>query len=427
MQITKQNRHLPVVAACMVGTVLSVTPVITMTFGLFLIPVSRDFHWTRAAVSGGLLILCLVTAASYAMAGRLADRYGARRLVVPGALMLALAIAALSLSNGNIFLFYLMFALIGLAGSLPSTMMFSRVISGWFDERRGLMLGVTAGIGNGVGASLMPFVAMLLMRHFGWRGAYLGLGCCVAVFSFPVLLLLLREEGYGRRIVEQPAARSGLSFVEAVATPVFWVILVAVALGAGCMTAIISHIVPMLSGRAVPLAVSVSIMSTLSATCALWQIAMGWLMDRSRSPRIMAPFYCAALVGLPLLQSGSLPVLIAGGVLIGIGMGAEYGALPYVISRYFGLRAYGAIAGVMYAAVIVAQGMTPLLMDISYGRTGSYAISIYAMGAALAVGTLLLALLKPYANGPLGLKAAGLPLAVSRNTQARVMPAGLGS
>ena len=44
--------------------------------------------------------------------------------------------------------FYLTFALIGAFGSMPSTMMYSRVVSGWFDETRGAMLGVTAGLDN---------------------------------------------------------------------------------------------------------------------------------------------------------------------------------------------------------------------------------------------------------------------------------------
>jgi len=387
----------PIVSACVIGTILSATPVILMTFGLFVIPVAQDFHWPRARVSGVLLLLCLVSAAAYPIAGRLSDRYGARRLIVPASLLLALAIAAVAVSDGNVVQFYLLFGLIGLAGALPCTMMFSRVISEWFDERRGLMLGLVAGIGNGVGATIMPLVAMGLLRAFGWRGAYLGLGGCVALFSFPALLLMLRDRTGSEPRATSVLAPAGMSLAAAARTPTFWVILIAIALGAGCITAIVSHIVPMLSDRGIPLTVSVPIMSALAATCTIWQIVTGFMMDRSRSPRLMAPFYFAALIGLPLLQSNSVPLLMLGGVCIGIGLGTEYGALPYIISRYFGLRSYGAIAGVMYSAVLLAQGLTPMMMDVVFDRTGSYRLSIYGIGAALAAGTLLLGLLKPYA------------------------------
>ena len=100
--------------------------------------------------------------------------------------------------------------------------------------------------------------------------------------------------------------------------------------------------------------------------------------------------------------------MTAAGVLLGIGMGAEYGALSYFCSRYFGLKHFGTINAVLYAAVILAQGLTPAVMDLSYGRTGSYDQAALAIIATLGIGMALLFLLP--AIGPDGrarLRGAG--------------------
>ena len=106
--------------------------------------------------------------------------------------------------------------------------------------------------------------------------------------------------------------------------------------------------------------------------------------------------YGAAIAGLLLLEfgHGTASAMVAG-TLLGIGMGAEYAALAYFISRYFGLKHFGSIVGALYSVVILAQGITPGLMDMSFDRTGSYAVATIAIALALGVGMLLLSFLPP--------------------------------
>ena len=87
------SRATGVLAACTIGNAVSVTPMVYTVFGLFLIPISKEFGWPRSAVSLVLLILAIAGALSYPVVGQLIDRYGARRIILGGNLLFALSVA----------------------------------------------------------------------------------------------------------------------------------------------------------------------------------------------------------------------------------------------------------------------------------------------------------------------------------------------
>ena len=75
---------------------------------------------------------------------------------------------------------------------------------------------------------------------------------------------------------------------------------------------------------------------------------------------------------------------------MGLGLGTEYGVLPYFLSRYFGVRHYGSISGAIYGVIVLLQGFTPFLMDLVFDRTGSYRPAIFTIGAGLLAGAVLI-------------------------------------
>ncbi|MYL98463.1 MFS transporter [Novosphingobium sp. FGD1] len=385
--------------AATTGNLVCVTAAISATFGTFLVPLSQDLGWSRAAVSGVLGLIAIVAAVSYPLIGRMMDRLGARAFILGGNLMLGLLIISLSQTTGNIWLFYVQFGAIGLAGATCASPMIAKIVSNWFDQRRGLMLGVTAGVGNGVGATLMPVVAGVLLPLLGWRATYGTIGLIVILVGFPVMWLWLHDTpAHAARTRAPEPARApvmeGMTLREAMATRHFWVLLTAVASGAGGMTAVFTHVVPMMTDRGFGLAEATATIATFALVTAAWQVVTGGLLDRLRTPLLVVPMYGAAIAGVALLQfgQGSLAMSMAG-VLLGIGMGAEYGALSYFCSRYFGLKHFGSINSVLYSAVILAQGLTPAAMDLSYGRTGSYDQASIAIITVLGAGMGLLLLL----------------------------------
>jgi len=384
-----------VAVAATIGNMIGITATISATFGVFLVPIAEEFGWGRATVSGVLGLVAVVSALAYPFVGKLIDRLGSRPVLITGIAMLGLSVALLALANGSVAQYYAIYTLIGIAGAISGSAMFCKIVADWFDDRRGLMLGVTAGFGNGAGATIMPIVAGVFLTAFGWRGGYLAIGALILLLGVPTLLLLLREAPHRARAIEtgQDDA-TGMTLAEAARTRVFWLMLVAIAAGAGGITAVFTHVVPMLTDRGVDLGFATVVVAVFALTGGGWQIFTGHLLDRMRTPRLIVPMFASAIGGVLLLQFGAgTPVLLLAGLLLGIGIGAEYAALPYFISRYFGMRHYGSIVGATYAVVILVQGITPALMDLGFDRTGSYAGSVIAIALSLAAGILLLALL----------------------------------
>jgi MFS family permease len=371
---------------------------VTTVFGFFLVPLSVQFGWTRANVSLALAILAVAAAVSYPVAGWLADRYGPRKLILCGNLLFALSIAMLSRLNGSLLQFYGLYALLGIVSSVPSPMLYAKVVSGWFRERRGFLLGLTAGGGNGAGATFMSVVTPIIMLAYGWRGAYVGIGIITAALGFPIFLAFLRDPP------AQIPANSAAALIDGETTlsqaarrPTFWAILVAITLGAGCMSAVFSHIVALLTDRRISLSIASSIVTVFALTSACWQITVGYVLDRIPSPKVAAPFFVAGAAGLLLLQYGTTLVsLLASAILMGIALGTEYGVLPYYVARYFGVKSYGTIYGAIFSTVALAVGFTPFLMDAIYDATGSYVRAVYVVAGAMLFGAGLIGALSPY-------------------------------
>lgn len=392
------SRATGVLAACTIGNAVSVTPMVYTVFGLFLIPISEEFGWPRSAVSIVLLILAIASAASYPIVGRIIDRRGARYVLLAGLVLFAGSVALVSVVTANPVHFYLTYALLGMTAAIPSSVMYTKVIAGWFDRNRGFALGFAGGVGNGTGAAIAPVFVAWLIAGYGWRGAHQGIALTILAIGLPTLLL--RDPPAERVTANDEAV--GMTLAQARRTRTFWIILGALALGAGCLTAVFAHVVPMLVDRGIGMDRAVAVLATFSLVTAAWQVGMGYVLDRFPRPWIAAPFYILAMLGIIVLESSSgFGLLLMGGALMGLGLGTEYGVLPYFLSRYFGVRHYGAISGLVYGVIILTQGITPFLMDLNFDLVGDYRIAVIVICLALLGGAALLTRLQPFAEGSL--------------------------
>ena len=182
-----------VVVATVMGLIVGAGPINVFAFGVFLKPITAELGVGRGMFSSALTLHATIGALACPIFGWMIDRWGVRRCMIPGLVLYTLGIAAYALLQASPFvLTYLIFAVTGFASPVQGPIPYSTVTSLWFDRHRGLALGIgMAGVGLGV--VLIPQLAAVLIDHFGWRLAYIGLAICVVVFAFVPVALFIRE------------------------------------------------------------------------------------------------------------------------------------------------------------------------------------------------------------------------------------------
>jgi len=393
------------VLACFFGLALSYAMFTVFAFGTFLTPLEAEFGWQRGAMSLALTIANVTIIFTAPLLGALMDKISVRKIILVSVLLLGLCVASMSQLNGNIWYYYLMHLLIPLLGAGTLPIGYSRIIVVWFTQKRGLALGISLS-GFGVGAALMPMLAQFIIDAWGWREAYLVFAGLILFISFPLTLLLLKEKpeqsdkgasNHNEVLSEVKAEPFGLTGREAMRERSYWLILGSFLLVGIGITSILAHLVPMLIGRGVTPAGAVLYMSALGFGLIFGRVIAGFLMDHFFAPYITALFLVGLLIGIVILASGaSGPLAFLSAVLVGLATGSEISEIAYMVSRYFGPKAFGQIYGVMFSAFQLGAAIGAAVMGIYHDMFGNYTNATWAVSVLVAIGIGFILLLKPY-------------------------------
>jgi MFS family permease len=124
---------------------------------------------------------------------------------------------------------------------------------------------------------------------------------------------------------------------------------------------------------------------------------VGWLLDRFFGPRVALGINLLTALGVFLLaRAGSFPAGCFAAALIGIGAGGEAATTPYLLTRYFGLRAFSTLYGLTWTFYAAAGAIGPVLLGKAFDVTGSYAYLLGILAAALALAAAMNLLLPRY-------------------------------
>ena len=389
-------------AACTIGMMVSVVPFHIGTFPLFLQPVSQEFGWGRATFSTSLMISAILAALAAPFAGRMVDRLGARRLLVPAIVLYGLATMAQSQLSHNQLQFYATYALLGFTEAVAGPVAFAHLISSWFHSKRGLMLSLVIGAAPAVSIMIMAPVTHLLIANFGWRTAYFVLGLTILVLGLPSMAFLLKEpEREGPRTAAGRAAAvaalPGKTLGQVATTLTYWTILAALVIHSLVVGGVRAHTVALLTDRHMAIGIATLAVSISALAGLVGNVAAGVFLDRVQTPKIAAPFFVAALLGLLLLHHASSPALaLTGAAILGFGIGAESGIGPYFFSRYFGMRSFGTVYGLLVSLLAISSGVGPMLLGKTFDSYGSYDKGLVIAEIGLGVGVLLVCLLGKY-------------------------------
>jgi len=388
-----------VVVASALGLIVSAGPINIFAFGVFLKPVSQALGVSRGLLGSALLITTAVGTLANPVVGALVDRWGPRWVLLPGIALYAMGVASYSLMTSSAALVYLLFALSGLFGGVQSPVAYSAVVSKWFDRERGLALGIAMG-GVGVGAAVVPQLTALLIRHYGWRAAFVWLAACMLLIAWvPVAVFVREPPSHGRARAAKSGGPDlpGISARQALHSWRFWALTVAFFLGVAAINGTLSQLVPLLTDRGMSMQAAASILGLAGLALIVGRVISGWCLDRFFGPYVSICFYLFPIAGIALLGGGRGGLVpIAGTLLCGLAVGAEVNLMAFLVTRYFGLKAYGTIYGVMFGFFAGANGVGPFLATHSYNWYHSYGPAFVWFQAALLVAVALFAPLGPY-------------------------------
>ena len=386
-----------VLAACL-GVMAGFGSLFVYTFSVFVKPLASEFAWSREAISSGFAIAAVTLGVSSPLLGRWIDRFGPRRVILPCMTIFASGIASLALLRSGVWQFYVTCFVLGLVGNGAAHLAYSRSISTWFRERLGTALAFIM-VGAGLGAMILPVFAQFVIGRFGWRAAYASLGSLALLLGLPLSWRYIRDRGETDR-KRAPVAHSGMTWQQGTQSFSFWIVTGILFVSSISMNGAITHLSALLTDRGISPSGAAVCAAVLGGSSLLGRVAVGWLLDRVFGPRVALGINLFTAMGVLLLAyAGNFSTGCLAAALIGIGAGGEAATTPYLLTRYFGLRAFSTLYGLTWTFYAAAGAIGPVILGRAFDMTGSYASLLELLAAALAVAAAMNLALPRYPEG----------------------------
>ena len=404
------------------------------TLSVFVVPMTDQFGWSRGQFSGAVSLGALFGLIVSPFAGRLVDRYGSGVMLSASSAVVGLCAIGLSLIS-PIWSFYALYVPGRAVFSSPLELGTSTAVSNWFIRRRPMTLAYL-GIIQGIGLTICPIIAQVLIDGWGWRTAWLALGIfTLATGIVPVLLLMARRPedmglepdpekssqavGEGEASRESPLVgersapprhtESDYTVRQALATRAFWVLALFSVFGFVVQAGVSLHMVPHFRGQGVP-----TYLAALTAsTFAFGQVPGGfiWAALARRVPLRLLLSAAAATMAVGAIgtgMSGSLSEGIPMVFLLGFGVGGLHLLLRLTWADYYGRLHLGAIRGLTLPAQIGGQAMGPVIAGFMFDRTGGYEMPFTMFGIIVAIAAVMVLAATPPGPLPKGTAPARL-------------------
>ena len=354
-------------------------------FGVFLPILSQEFGWSRGAVAVAASINLIVGGVIASFIGAASDRYGPRPVLALSALVVGVSYFLASMVNALWYFYLVLGVLIGV-GMAGIYLVPTSTVSRWFEQQRGLALGILLA---GLNLSMVTGAptAAFLINNFGWRTSYLILGALVWAIAIPASLLTKSPSPVEspRRAVHQSPQR-GATQREALRDRRLWLIGGAwLLLGFSTMMLAI-HLVSYVKDRGVTLESASFALVILGVSLIIGRIIFGAAADRVGTRQIFWFCQVVQIVTLVLILTGpSLPLLYVMIFLLGLGSAGSDTTVVKGAVEIFGTRSIGAVMGLLSLGWRIGAALGPATAGFIYDATGSYVIAFGLAATGLAV------------------------------------------
>jgi MFS family permease len=381
---------------------------IMYTFGVFFKLWLREWDCSRAFLSGVFSLCFLVYGISSFFMGRMTDRYGPRKTLALGGLIMGTGALLTSFASAP-WILYLTFGLmigIGVGTSYSPT---ASTVSRWFVKKKGTAVGIVVA-GLGLGTLVYSPLARFLIGIWNWRSAFVLFGFMIwAVYLVAAYLIRRNPQDLGlqpyKQEPQQPIQedakgsqdrRSSVSAPQAIYTKValgksyFWILFFVHCLWVVGMAIPMVHLVPYATDIGVPPGTAAAMLAVLGGVSVLGRLVLGAVGENigtRNSLRMM--LLIQALAMLWLAASKGPWMLWMFSLLFGFSYGGLASMFPLVTSEYFGVFAMGSIFGLILLGATLGGVVGPWLAGFIFDLAGQYFYGFLAGMISMAMGLIL--------------------------------------
>lgn len=359
------------------------------TYAVFLLPLEREFGWTRSELTSVYSIYLLVNGCTAPLVGLVFDRLGPRW--VYGAGMTSLGAAFFLASELTaLWQFYLFIGvLVGIGVSMNGMVPASALLGRWYRDRLSSAIGIAY---SAFGAGTVLFVPLVqyLVGEFGWRASYRVMGWVLLALA-PVVVLGLPWRAFA---AGHPATRSharqkeggGWTLTTAVRAPVFWGLVQVFACTAAAMFSIVVQLVAFLVDVGFPPLTAATAFGVVGLLSAASVMGSGFASDRFGYRQTVTASFAGTATGMVLLLlltfHSSAVLLLLFIPVFGLCMGVRGPIVSSVSARYFAGPRVATIYGLIYASNAVGAAIGSFAGGLLHDLTGGYRAGL-AMALAL--------------------------------------------
>ena len=351
-------------------------------FPVFYPSLVESLQFSRQQATTGLFLGFAAVAPFFGLlVGALIDRMGARLAILLGTGFTGAALFLMgSIHTLGQYYFLCFIEVVGyvLAGPIPNQVL----IANWFRGKRGRAMGF-AYLGLGAGGVVSPLLVHWLIETFGWRRAFEAIGVVIMAVLFPIGIWVTRSapRDLGLQPDGLPSKPDALEAVsapsrtarDAMGTTNFWLLLIGSALVIGAIGTVISHFILYLRDEGYTSGWASRALSVLLLSSLAGRVIVGYFADRFTRKNVMALFYLALALAIPLLfLHHRAPAVWVFAILFGFAMGADYMLIPLVAADCFGLAALGKILALIIMADSLGQTFGPVMAGRIFDTRHSY-------------------------------------------------------
>jgi MFS family permease len=370
------------------------------SLAVFLEPMTRDTGWSRAAVSSAMTLNFLAMGIAGLGWGALSDRFGARRVVLAGSVLLGIGLALASRATTQTGFLVTFGILVGVAAGSFFAPMISAVMS-WFERYRSLAVSLVS-VGIGVAPMTLSPLAAWLVARSDWRTAQFTIAILVWVLLVPAAFFVRQAPAAAStpRSAGAGGTTSTLRVGDALRSPQFIVLALTFFACCAAHSGPIFHTISYAIACGVPAMAAVTVYSVEGVAGLGGRLVLGVLADRlGVKPVLIAGLAIQALAAGAFLFAARLGDFYAVAAVFGFAYGGVMPLYSVLAREYFGQRILGTVLGAATMISSLGMALGPLGGGWIFDRFGGYAW-LYIGSFALGLGAAAIALAFPSASRP---------------------------